>query len=136
MLRKLNRLACPDIVNQTRGQVASASGGAKNFRPAVGYNPPVMTESEELLIRIEEALAGVEQEGGDAFPPMASVKRQLLWCRGYLRGEAVGGPPGPFTMGTIAMRELDMYGDNPDLALEVYEIEKEVTALLEDKPKP
>ncbi len=89
--------------------------------------------SDELLERIEEALAGVESEGGDAFPPMASVKRQLLWCRGYLRGEAVGEPPAPFTMGTVAMRELDMYGDNPDLALEVYQIENEMTALLNSK---
>jgi len=85
-----------------------------------------MTDTEELLRRIEEALEGVEQEGGDAFPPMASVKRQLLWCRGRLRGEAVGEPPGPLTMGTIAMRELDMYGENPDLALEVYQIEHEM----------
>lgn len=94
-----------------------------------------MTESEELLSRIEEALAGVEQEGGDAFPPMAGVKRQLLWCRGYLRGEPVGEPPDPFTMGTIAMRELDIYGDNPDLALEVYQIENEMTAMLESKSR-
>ncbi|HEV3468769.1 MAG TPA: hypothetical protein VG148_05570 [Pyrinomonadaceae bacterium] len=92
-----------------------------------------MTDSEELLSRIEEALAGVEQEGGDAFPPMASVKRQLLWCRAYLRGEPAGDPPGPFTMGTIAMRELDIYGDNPDLALEVYQIENEMNALLDGK---
>ncbi len=92
-----------------------------------------MTDPEELLSRIEEALAGVEQEGGDAFPPMASVKRQLLWCRAYLRGEPAGDPPGPFTMGTIAMRELDIYGDNPDLALEVYQIENEMNALLDGK---
>ncbi|HWS54699.1 MAG TPA: hypothetical protein VN228_11250 [Pyrinomonadaceae bacterium] len=95
-----------------------------------------MPESEELLSRIEEALAGVEQEGGDAFPPLASVKRQLLWCRGYLRGEPVGDPPGPFTMGAIAMRELDVYGDNLDLALEVYQLEREMTTLLEERQKP
>lgn len=92
-----------------------------------------MTEREELLRRVEEALEGVEQEGGDAFPPMASVKRQLLWCRAYLRGEGPGERPGPFTMGTIAMRELDMYGDNPDLALEVYQIEREVDELLDGR---
>jgi len=90
-----------------------------------------MTEREELLSRIEEALRGVEQEGGDAFPPMASVKRQLLWCRGYLRGEETGARPGPFTMGAIAIRELDMYGDNPDLALEVYQIEREMDEMVE-----
>lgn len=89
-----------------------------------------MSDAEELLGRIEEALEGVEQEGGDGFPPMASVKRQLLWCRGYLRGEDVGDRPGPFNMGDIAMRELDMYGDNPDLALEVYQIEREMEAML------
>jgi hypothetical protein len=89
-----------------------------------------MTDTEELLSRIEEALAGVEQEGGDAFPPLASVKRQLLWCRAYLRGEETPARPGPFTMGAIAMRELDMYGDNPDLALEVYQIERELEAMM------
>ncbi len=89
-----------------------------------------MTDEEELLSRIEEALRGVEQEGGDAFPPMASVKRQLLWCRGYLRGEETGAPPAPFTMGALAMRELDVYGDNPDLALEVYRIEGEMNERL------
>jgi hypothetical protein len=94
-----------------------------------------MSDAEELLRRIEEALEGVEQEGGDAFPPMASVKRQLLWCRGYLRGEGPGARPGPFTMGSIAMRELDVYGDNPDLALEVYQIEGEMRSLLDGRPE-
>jgi len=90
----------------------------------------VASESEELLARIEDALAGVESEGGDAFPPMASVKRQLLWCRDFLLGERDGPPPGPFTMGLIATRELDMYGDNPGLALEINLIEGEVGRLL------
>ena len=89
-----------------------------------------MSDAEELLRRVEEALEGIEQEGGDAFPPMASVKRQLLWCRAHLRGEEPGAPPGPFDMGLIAMRELDMYGDNPDLALEVYQIEREMDELM------
>ena len=89
-----------------------------------------MTDTEELLRRIEEALEGVEQEGGDAFPPLASVKRQLLWCRAYLRGEGRNGRPGPFTMGATAMRELDLYGDNPGLALEVYQIEREMEGIL------
>lgn len=89
-----------------------------------------MSDAEELLRRVEEALEGIEQEGGDAFPPMASVKRQLLWCRAHLRGEGPGAHPGPFDMGLIAMRELDMYGDNPDLALEVYQIEREMDELM------
>ena len=89
-----------------------------------------MSDAEELLGRIEEALEGVEQEGGDAFPPMASVKRQLLWCRAYLRGEETNGRPAPFDMGATAMRELDLYGDNPDLALEVYQIEREMEGML------
>ena len=85
-----------------------------------------MSDTGELLGRIEEALEGIEQEGGDAFPPMASVKRQLLWCRAYLRGEETNGRPNPFDMGAIAIRELDLYGDNPDLALDVYHIEREM----------
>jgi hypothetical protein len=85
-----------------------------------------MSDAEELLRRIEEALEGVELEGGDVFPPMVSVKRQLLWCRAHLRGEEAGPRPVPFTMGAIAVRELDMYGDNPGLALEVYQIEREM----------
>jgi hypothetical protein len=92
-----------------------------------------MTDMEELLSRIEEALAGVEQEGGDAFPPMARVKRQLLWCRAYLRGDEVDGRPTPFDMGAVAMRELDLYGDNPDLALEVYQIEREMEGVLKSR---
>jgi hypothetical protein len=92
-----------------------------------------MSDAEELLGRIEEALEGVEQEGGDAFPPMASVKRQLLWCRAYLRGEETGDRPGPFDMGALAMRELDMYGDNPDLALEVYQIEREMEGVVKSR---
>ena len=94
-----------------------------------------MSDAEELLRRVEEALEGVEQEGGDAFPPMVPVKRQLLWCRGYLRGEAVGEAPGAFTMGALAMRELDMYGDNPDLALEVYQIEREMDEMLKSRER-
>ena len=98
-----------------------------------------MSDAEELLGRIEEALEGIEQEGGDGFPPMASVKRQLLWCRAYLRGEDANGRPAPLDMGAIAMRELDMYGDNPDLALEVYQIEREMVGMLngrDPKSKP
>jgi hypothetical protein len=92
-----------------------------------------MTDTIELLRRVEEALEGVEQEGGDAFPPLASVKRQLLWCRAYLRGEETGERPAPFTMGATAMRELDLYGDNPDLALEVYQIEREVEEIFKSR---
>lgn len=92
-----------------------------------------MTDREELLSRIEEALGGVEQEGGDAFPPLASVKRQLLWCRAYLRGEEADGRPEPFDMGAIAIRELDLYGDNPDLALEVYQIERELEGMMKSR---
>jgi hypothetical protein len=92
-----------------------------------------MNDAEELLGRIEEALEGVEQEGGDGFPPMASVKRQLLWCRAYLCGEEVNGRPAAFDMGAIAMRELDLYGDNPGLALEVYQIEREMEGMLKSR---
>lgn len=85
-----------------------------------------------MIERIDAALAGLEAEGGDAFPPLAGVVRELRWCRGYLLGERVGDMPGPLTMGLVATRELELYGDNPELAAEVYEIER---ALLERLPR-
>ena len=88
-------------------------------------------EEGELLRKIEEALRGVERRGGDRIPSIASIKRQLLWCQGYLSG---GAPPyempGPLSMGLIATREFDMYGHDPELALLVNEIEREMNKRL------
>jgi len=38
--------------------------------------------------------------------------------------------PGPLTMGLIATREFDMYGDNPALAGLINEIQHEANRLL------
>jgi hypothetical protein len=86
---------------------------------------------KELLLKIDEALRGVEEAGGDLLPQTSSIKRQLAWCRDYLSG---GVPPfempGPFSMGLIAVREFDMYGHRPELATLINEIEDEMNERL------
>ena len=88
-------------------------------------------EDKELLRKIEDALRGVEKKGGDLIPSTSSIKRQLLWCRDYLSGGAQPFEmPGPFSMGLIATREFDMYGDDPELAVLINEIEREMNGRL------
>ncbi len=88
-------------------------------------------EDEELLLKIADALRGVEGAGGDLLPQTSSVKRQLLRCQAYL---SAGAPPyempGPFSMGLIATREFDMYGDKPEPARLINEIEREMNERL------
>jgi hypothetical protein len=50
-------------------------------------------------------------------PNIQSIHRQLLWCRAQISGEPSEPKQGPFTMGLIATRELDMWGDKPELAV-------------------
>ena len=48
------------------------------------------------------------------WPPAQTILRQLEWCRLLLLGLPGEPRPGPFSMGIIATREFDMYGDQPD----------------------
>jgi hypothetical protein len=69
-----------------------------------------------LLAEIEQALARITPMAEQQWDPAVSIQRQLLWCRGYLQGQVPEARPGPFSMGLIATREFDMYGNEPDLA--------------------
>jgi hypothetical protein len=77
----------------------------------------------ELLAEIEAArqllLQGVQS------PPVGSILRQLDWGRRRLLGESVEQMPGPFTMGIIAVRELDGF---PEASERVSLIQSELEA--------
>ncbi len=63
-----------------------------------------------------------------AFAPAVSIERQLLWCRHFVLGVPREDPPGPLSMGLIAVREFDMYGDRPELAALVNDVQRLVQA--------
>ena len=55
--------------------------------------------------------------------PLQSLKDLLLEGAGENR-------PGPFSMGLIAVREFDMYGDRPELAVLINEVQRAMQAIL------
>lgn len=73
-----------------------------------------------------EALRLMATFEGKGWPPADSIIRQLEWCVAFLSGEFVEDRPGPFSMGLIAVREFDMYGDQPDLAQLIFRVQKDV----------
>jgi hypothetical protein len=87
--------------------------------------------SDALTADVDRALEGLREAAaaGSCAPQVAeSLQRQLEWCRDYLSGLEVPKRPGPFSMGLLATRELDMYGDRPDLAALINAIEAQVHA--------
>ncbi|KLU23224.1 hypothetical protein EOS_26550 [Caballeronia mineralivorans PML1(12)] len=80
----------------------------------------------ELLQKTNSALSDVEvlMTGGGA--NMHSIHRQLMWCRAQVIGEPSEPKQGPLTMSLIATRELDMWGDNSDLAALISHIQRAV----------
>ena len=56
--------------------------------------------------------------------PAHSIERQLRWCRAFALGERREERPGPFSMGLIATREFDMWGNEPELASLINEVER------------
>lgn len=81
-------------------------------------------ERETLLSDIERALKDVQPMADAGWDAGQSIARQLQWCRSAILGEAVETPPGPFSMGLMATREFDMYGQKPELASLINEIER------------
>jgi hypothetical protein len=82
---------------------------------------------------IDRALEALREHAGGGGPQevVASLQRQLEWCRGYVGGAEMPERPGRFSMGLLATRELDMYGGRPELAALINEIEHKVTALMQ-----
>jgi hypothetical protein len=62
--------------------------------------------------------------------PAESIRRQLNWCLAFARGEEPKPAPGSFSMGLIATREFDMYGDQPELARLINQIQREVAGAI------
>ena len=85
---------------------------------------------QALLGKIDTALAEIRPMADKSFEPAVSIERQLAWCRAFLLGSAGDDRPGPFSMGLIAVREFDMYGDRPELAALINEIQRSMQATL------
>lgn len=81
---------------------------------------------EQLLARAQAALAQIEPMAAQGWGPAESIARQLRWCVDFASGLPRGERPGPFSMGLIATRELDMYGDQPELASLINEVQRQV----------
>ena len=85
--------------------------------------------TDSLLADIERALVtlgGPAVQQAHARPVLDALQRQLEWCRDYVSGLDVPEHPGSFSMGIIATREMDMYGDQRELAELINAIEREV----------
>ena len=85
--------------------------------------------NEALLQKIHSASHLIVPMAEQGWPPAQTILRQLGWCRMLLMGLPVEPRPGPFSMGLIATREFDMYGDQPDLARQINEIQKAMDSL-------
>ena len=77
-----------------------------------------------ILGWIAEALAFITPLARKDWEPALSIEPQLFWCQGTLRGESVEPAPGPLTMGLRAVREFDMYGQDPEFATLVNRIQE------------
>lgn len=86
-------------------------------------------DRNQLLDKIDLALKGIQPDFERGLCQTPSLHAQLLWCRGRLLGELVEHAKGPLTMGLIATREYDMWGDQPDLAFLIYELQERFNAL-------
>ena len=75
-------------------------------------------------VDIERAMKNVQPMADAGWDPGQSIARQLTWCRDAVEGKQVETPPGPFTMALMATREFDMYGQQPELAMLINEIER------------
>ena len=86
-------------------------------------------EDEIMLLRkIQSAIQQIQPLAEKGWPPGQSILRQLGWCEVFVSGYPSDPAPGPLSMGLIATRELDMYGDKPDLALLINDIQDAVNS--------
>lgn len=86
---------------------------------------------QALLQQIDAALAQIRPMAEKSFEPAVSIERQLAWCRRFLMGSTGEDRPGPFSMGLIAVREFDMYGDRPELSTLINEIQRSMQKKLD-----
>lgn len=84
-----------------------------------------------FLAKVDEALARIEPMVEAGWAPSESIARQLRWCRALALNEPREERPGPFSMGLIATREFDMWGNEPELASLINEVERLANVRLE-----
>lgn len=85
---------------------------------------------KSLLELIEEALEEIRPMAAASWEPAVIIKRQLDWCRLFELGLPTEPRPGPFSMGLIAVREFDMYGDRPELSTLISDVQRRVEVKL------
>jgi hypothetical protein len=78
----------------------------------------------QLLLEVDRALSIIEPMLTPTWTNVQSIHRQLTWCRAQISGEPSEPKAGPLTMGLIATREFDMWGDNPELAVLINRIQR------------
>ncbi|MGO4392736.1 hypothetical protein AB4Z46_15415 [Variovorax sp. M-6] len=78
---------------------------------------------EALLEKIDAALADFCPMAAQSFEPAVSIERQLTLVPEFVLGKSQEDRPGPFSMGLIAVREFDMYGDRPELAALISDVQ-------------
>jgi hypothetical protein len=88
-------------------------------------------DDQVFLAKIDEALAQIEPMAKAEWGPAESILRQLRWCRALALGEPREERPGPFSMGLIATRNFDMWGNEPELASLINEVERLANIRLE-----
>lgn len=81
--------------------------------------------NEHLAKAARQALEQIEPLAAQGWEPANSIARQLRWCLAFALGEPIEPRPGSFTMGLIATREFDMYGDKPELASLINSVQSE-----------
>lgn len=86
--------------------------------------------TQQVLAQIEKALLEITELARAGYQAAGSIETQLKWCKAYLGGLPTTRRPGPFSMGLIATREFDMYGDDPELASLINEIQMFVDSKL------
>lgn len=84
---------------------------------------------QALLEKVDAPLAEIHPMAEKSFEPAMSIEHQLAWCRTFLLGGAGEDRPGAFSMGLIAVREFDMYGDRPELAALINDVQRAMQAM-------
>ena len=99
--------------------------------PHPDMTQPLLTDIDRALAE----LADVERAREEAPEILATLRRQLTWCRAFIAtGQEPERRPGPFTMGLIATRQFDMYGARPALATLINEVQSAVERRLHRDP--
>jgi hypothetical protein len=87
---------------------------------------------EQVLSKITEALNLLRADAESRLYSAKDISEQLMWCQKKLLGQPVTPGSAKLTMGFMATREYDMWGNEPRIAALVNEIERECLVLIPD----